>query len=555
MLLLLVVTQFISYFLNSSDEVEQMTATELSLKTLLVEFFPHIPIEVTLSENLTQLGGDSIMAAVLASRIHRLWSVKISVKTLLQLKSFDELLAYLPAQIVEYDPQKSRVSTQDVYRQTDSQKMVYLEVFRSPATTAYNIPVVAELPIALSPQMLQNALQKTVKSFPAIFTHFYDIEGEFLFRYYEHSTIPVIRYDNLQQAEQQFVQPFDLKKDCLIRTAIVPFDGHVTIVMLDFSHIIVDGLSIGHFIRQLKATLYQQMGEEIHKTIFDYSRWTETSEYKSKFAIDATFWRNCLNVDMCRPRWLSIPQLPSTKKTLGYGYAIRQAPIDALLAANIRQKAEQNGVTAFTLFLLGWYLLQSVVTDTWNSCVGLVVSGRTEPEYQDTFGMFVNTLLLPLNFYEQTSMQDALNSLAKQTAAVLEHQNYPFSRQVQELKKQQGQQSPLDALFAFQNIDYQRIDIFGGRFRSFHQAKKMAQFGMVIQVFDLAEQGYDIQWEYAPEIYSTNMINSFISHYQSIIRNIANGEMHHSLRQLLAEEVVQESVRSDFNVPEFNFNI
>ena len=90
--------------------------------------------------------------------------------------------------------------------------MVYLETFRQPNTTAYNIPVIAELPIALSPLVVQQALQKVVKCFPAIFTHYYDLDGEFLFRYYEAETIPLIVYDNQQQAAQQFVQPFDLSR-------------------------------------------------------------------------------------------------------------------------------------------------------------------------------------------------------------------------------------------------------------------------------------------------------------------------------------------------------
>lgn len=244
-----------------------MAATESALRSLLTELFPHAAADVVLKENLIHLG-DSIMAAALASRLYQLWSMKFSVKSILQLENFAGLMAYLPAQTVEREAEKEVINTRDVYRQTDGQKMVYLETFRQPNTTAYNIPVIAELPIALSPLVVQQALQKVVKCFPAIFTHYYDLDGEFLFRYYEAETIPLIVYDNQQQAAQQFVQPFDLSKDCLLRAAVVPFDGDVTQVMLDFSHIIADGLSIGHFIRRLKAALYQKSFEGTAKTIF-----------------------------------------------------------------------------------------------------------------------------------------------------------------------------------------------------------------------------------------------------------------------------------------------
>ena len=170
--------------------------------------------------------------------------------------------------------------------------MVYLETFRQPNTTAYNIPVIAELPIALSPLVVQQALQKVVKCFPAIFTHYYDPMVNFI-SLLRSRMIPLIVYDNQQQAAQQFVQPFDLSKDCLLRAAVVPFDGDVTQVMLDFSHIIADGLSIGHFIRRLKAALYQKSFEGTAKTIFDFSRWTETAIYQAKFSDAAAFWHDC----------------------------------------------------------------------------------------------------------------------------------------------------------------------------------------------------------------------------------------------------------------------
>ena len=103
--------------------------------------------------------------------------------------------------------------------------------------------------------------------------------------------------------------------------------------MLDFSHIIADGLSIGHFIRRLKAALYQKSFEGTAKTIFDFSRWTETAIYQAKFSDAAAFWHDCTGEKNLRPRW---PGMRQASHTMGYG--IQQAPIDALLAADIRQK-------------------------------------------------------------------------------------------------------------------------------------------------------------------------------------------------------------------------
>lgn len=51
------------------------------------------------------------------------------------------------------------------------------------------------------------------------------------------------------------------------------------------------------------------------------------------------------------------------------------------------------------------------------------------------------------------------------------------------------------------------------------------------------------------------MVSGFLSHYQSIMSNIAHAESCHTLQQLLVIDVANTSPCVDLNVAEFNFGI
>ncbi|WP_167450534.1 MULTISPECIES: condensation domain-containing protein [Xenorhabdus] len=464
------------------------------------------------------------------------------------MKCCADILALLPTEPRQSPREKESVKEGEIFHQTDAQQMIYLELFRQPDTTAYNIPLIAVIPQAIAPQRFQQALQQAAERFPALFCRFYDENGQLLFRYTGTQTVPLQRYDNLQQGSAIFVQPYQLNKDLLLRAAIVPWDGQQTLLMLDFCHIAADGLSVGFFLRQLRAALLSIPQTEETPSLFAWSCWMQQAEYRIERAEAEHFWHKRLSPAPKKPRW-PLQQIP---KSNGFGYAVQQVHLDSKLCSTIRSRARVEEVTPFTLFLLAWALLQSDVTECWQGRVGLVVSGRHAPAWQETFGMFVNTLLLPVDLEPQQSIADTLAALSQQTQQALANQHYPFIAQ-RELLQDDETESPLDALFAFQNIDYQNIDFLGGQFRTFYEAKRMAQFGMVIHVFDRQQQGYEIQWEHAPECFSSSLVTSLLRRYQAILQALVTHPTHLPIIQCINDEDTTTSALSNVTTVDFNF--
>jgi len=525
-----------------------MQTSEQALQALLGEIFPESAGEGLLQHNLRDLGGDSIVAAGLAARIWRKWGISLPVVQLLRTPTFAALLPLLPDVPQESVREIHKVSTTEIWRQTSAQQMIYLEQARQPDSTAYNIPLVAAIPQAVSPQQFQRALQQTAERFPALFCQFYDEDGAFLFRYVGVSQVPLSRFESWQQACGQFVQPFKLDRDCLLRAALIPWDGQQTRLMLDFCHIAADGLSVGYFLEQLRAALLlAPQKEEEASDVFAWSRWVEGETYAAQQQEAARYWQRHLTPAVARPRW----PLQQAASPQGLDYAMQQVQLDRTLCKAIRLRADENAVTPFTLFLLAWALLQGDVTGCWQGRVGLVTSGRHDPAWQHTFGMFVNTLILPVALSPQQRLDEALQALAGHAHAALAHQHYPFAAQRELLGERTD---ALDALFAFQNIDYQNIDLLGGQFRAFWEAKRMAQFGMVLHIFDRASQGYEIQWEHAPTCFSAALVQSLLGRYREILQALATLPGHLPLERCLEINEESDPVQGAVATVDFNFS-
>lgn len=529
-----------------------MQQTRMTFLTLLQETFPASCGEDTLlKSNPLRLGGDSIIVAGLAAKIWRLWSVSIPVSTLLHCHCFADILEQLPETVCQVKTNAMAVSQGELFPQSVAQQMIYGILRRQPDNTAYNIPLIAALPQAITPGRFAEAVRETAALFPALFCHFDDSQGEYYFRYTGVSAISVMRFDTLQQARERFVQPFDLNDGALIRAAIVPFDGQQTHLMLDFCHIVADGLSIKYFLQQLRQVLVQTGAEskvEL-RSLFDYCRWIRTEQYGAEMAAARLFWRQRLPVGLAKPHW---PVPPMNRLTV-LDYAVQQQMLTPELSQAIRQRAELLDVTPFIVCLLAWALLQSDITAEWQGRLGVVTSGRHEAAWQETFGMFVNTLLIPAAFEPQMSVQRAASYLSAQMSETMEWQHFPFAAQLDLIQERQADTAPLDALFAFQNTHYQNIDVAGGKFRAFCEAKKMAQFGMVIQLFDLGMQGYEIQWEHAPSRFSSALVYSLLQRYCDILQQLTCQPIDSPLEKCIASEQTATPEQTAITAVEFNF--
>ena len=512
--------------------------------TLLNGVFPHPLPDDVLETRLIYCGGDSILAATLAARCFRQYGVRVPVSLILSSERLHEVFDYVREHAtgapVAASPQVAKVPGR--FAQNAAQRLIYYAHSVDPATTAYNIPLILRTASAIPAPRFQQAVTDAARKFPMLFSRFSQNTAGLWFEPGQPDEIALQAFSSIRAATEHFVQPFDLSSGMLLRAGIVPFNGIETVLLLDFSHIAADGLSVGFFIQALKDHL-----TGIRTTLEATTFWPHTRDTPPEAE---AFWKRRLQDVVVRPQGPADHQ-QSTSAPLSY--AVEYLLIDAVLAARIRQRAAQLDATPFSVLLTAYALLKISFTHEWRSHVGVVVSGRAEAELTDVFGMFVNTVIVPFALDADGQVGAAIQTLATQFLGTLDHQSYPFQVQLHHVQNRNEVPRPtLDALLVYQNIDYQKIDVVGGKFRSFCEAKKMAQFPQVIHVFDLGEQGYEIQWEYCPQRFDADTIGVFTNNLLRILRRLVSSPVSAELRTLVETEV-PNTLATPIVVPDFDF--
>ncbi|WP_159669583.1 condensation domain-containing protein [Andreprevotia sp. IGB-42] len=478
-----------------------------------------------LEMRLVNCGGDSIMAATIAARCFRQYGVKVPVSVLLRAERLQEVVEYIAEHAVSSVPATPVAASRPAgrFEQNAAQQLIYFAHTVDASTTAYNIPLLLRTASAIPAARFQQAVSDAARQFPMLFSRFTQDSTGLWFAPGAPHDIALQTFSTTGEAADHFVQPFDLGAGVLLRAGIVPFNGIETALLLDFSHIAADGLSVGLFIQALKAQLTGTQNTPETRAFWP--------EVESTPAGAEAFWQHRLQDVVAHPLWPADRQLPPAAPL---GYAVEYLLIDATLAADMRSLAARLGTTPFSVLLLAYALLQTSFTHEWRSHVGVVVSGRADADLADVFGMFVNAVIVPFALDAEGPAGPAIHMLAEQFLGTLDYQNYPFQAQLHHVRNHNDSPRPtLDALLAYQNIDYQKIDLAGSRFRSFCEAKKMAQLPQVIHVFDLAEQGYEIQWEYCPHRFDADTIGVFTNNLLRILRRLTGSADTAALKTLI----------------------
>ena len=93
-------------------------------------------------------------------------------------------------------------------------------------------------------------------------------------------------------------------------------------------------------------------------------------------------------------------------------------------------------------------------SDQKDLTVGTVNAGRTEAEFSDTIGMFVNTICLNVQVDTQETFVTFLNQVKKETSESFANQMYQFDQLVEEIQyKKESTHNPFfDIMFIMQNM-------------------------------------------------------------------------------------------------------
>jgi amino acid adenylation domain-containing protein len=512
---------------------------------------------VGIDDNFFEMGGHSLSATQVVSRIRQNLHVDVPVRTMFESPTVAAL-----SQAVEQMQRGERglvappivpVPRDQPLPLSFAQQRLWVLDQIEPNNPLYNIPRAIRLTGALNVDALESALNGIVERHEVLRTTYGSERGQPRQIVAPHLklSLPVIDLSRLPATERDkearrlahepASTPFDLAKDPMTRNLLLKMGDEDHILVLITHHIASDGWSSGILLRELTA-LYEAalLGKpatlpELPIQYADYAVWQRNWLQGEVLEKQLQYWKEQLEG---APPVLSLPtDRPRPEKPTFRG-AMHHFLLSVSLAEAIRALSRQQGGTAFMTMLAAFQTLVLHYTKQPDIVLGTDLANRTTVQTEALIGFFVNLLALRTDLSGDPTFEQLLGRVREVALGAYAHQDLPFDKLVEELQPERSlSHNPVvQVLFVQQNTPRAASPMPGLEMTPY-LLEVPSKFDMVVFVFE-NDKGVSGLWLYNPDLFDATTVARMEGLYRLLLEKVtANPAIRLSeLVALLAEE-------------------
>ncbi|HEX6909063.1 MAG TPA: amino acid adenylation domain-containing protein, partial [Longimicrobium sp.] len=393
------------------------------------------------------LGGHSLIATRLVSRIRRALGVELPLKALFSAPTLAALAEQVEAARAGADgtgpipPIRPHHHEGEPPLSFAQERMWFLDRFVG-RTGTYNVPVVLELRGALDAEALRAALEGVVARHEALRTRIAERDGRPVQRIAGPLPIGLPVLDVAQdevdaRLETETRAPFDLAADLPIRGRLFRIAPDRHVLALTLHHVAVDGWSLGIVLRELSALYAARAGgrdAELPPPALqyaDFAAWQRRWLSGATLARQVEFWRGRL---AGAPAALELPADRPRPAAQSFRGAMHVFDLPPETAARLAAFTGEEHVTPFMAGLAAWKALLGRYAGVDDVVVGSPIAGRHRAESESIVGLFINTLALRTDLSGDPGFRALVRRVRDTTLDAYAHQDLPFERLVDELR-------------------------------------------------------------------------------------------------------------------------
>ncbi|MFA0962344.1 amino acid adenylation domain-containing protein [Roseivirga sp. BDSF3-8] len=409
--------------------VAPVTGTEIFLEEVFASLLRRE--KVGTDQNFFKMGGHSLMAARVISRIYKEKGVKLLLRSLFLYPTIAELAEHIDSLKHDITENIRYASEAALYPCSPSQRRMWVMEQMNTDNSGYNLPSLYELKGDVDENRLLSAFSYLVNRHESLRTVFIDQKGEPFQKIL--SSLPLAKYyqsvsaateeQAIEIGRQRFSEPYDLTTGPLFRVLFIR-TGSVAYMAIDMHHIISDGWSLSLIIRDVLH--YYKQGEEQPELSIqykDYSVWQAAKVHKGDLDAGLSYWTKQLG------GILPVMELPydaprpalMTNKGAALTHHFGKA-----LSEKLEALSQAKGTSLYMVLMA---LTKSVMyrySEQNDMIIGTPVAGRDHAQTEDIVGLFVNTLAIRSRFDGNTAFDDLLLQVRKLVLEGYDHQEYPF---------------------------------------------------------------------------------------------------------------------------------
>ncbi|MEW9698047.1 amino acid adenylation domain-containing protein [Paenibacillus sp. SI8] len=481
--------------------------------------------EVGIHDNFFDLGGHSLKAMMLVSRIMFEFKAEVTLKQMFEGPTIREL-----SHIIEHvrKPEWQEVRPLPVqlhYQTSSSQKRIYALTELGVNSTSYNMPTLLRVEGKLNKTRLVHAFRDLIARHEALRTSFHLTDGEIVQRIHDEIQFFVneteVNEEDLQETIDGFIYPFQVDCAPLFRVNLIHVNNGSTFLLMDTHHLISDGVSFGHILKDLAALYGAVRLQDITLHYKEFATWQQHWLQTEACRRQEIYWLKQFDGEIPYLNLLTDFERPRLQSFKGDSVDFQ---LDASLTQHLCETGRETGTTLFMILMAAYQIFLSKYTSQEDIIVGTVSAGRLNPNFHHTVGMFANTL--PIRTFPEghKSVRQYLQEMKMTSLDAFDHQDYPFDLLIERLGVQRDvSHNPLfDTVFVMENLDTSSGSYAEIRFHPETFDYNIAKFDMTL--FAEEHEGtIRFRWEYCTDLFQKTAIERMVTHFNHVLKQLKAG--------------------------------
>ncbi|MEH2279394.1 MAG: amino acid adenylation domain-containing protein [Nostoc sp.] len=536
---------------------------EEKLASIWAELLGIEPIGI--NDNFFNLGGHSLIAAQMLSRIRDSFQVELFFHHIFAYPTIAGL-AGLIEQYSHLQQQLQRPAIQPVPRSgylpaSFAQERVHFIQEVAPEGSAYQAQVTLRFTGQLNVTALEQCLSEIVRRHEIFRTTFPAADGR-LFQVIHPAwpvNLKVVDLQSIPKSEQEaeiqrlfdaeVQKPFYLDKLPLVRWLLLKLSDQDHLLIHIEHHMVHDGWSFNNVFLNEFLALYQAfcLGQpsplpELTLQFADYAHWQREWVKSEEAQAQLAFWQQKLSGS---PPLLELPyDRPRLVEQTYNGTQIRvELPIT--LCESLRVLSRQQGTTLFMTTLAAFLIILRHYTAQEDLCVGTAVANRRMRETEQLIGMIVNNLVLRTDLSGNPTFRELLSQVRQVTLEAFANEDLPFDKVVEVLKpiRNLSYNPVFQVMFSFHDSPQPDLTLLGLNITTnVALSNKSTKFDLDVVLIPQYGEGKGITaiWEYNTDLFDAATIQQMVDQYQNLLEKIvANPEQRISDLPLLTQSQQQ----------------
>ncbi|WP_290049796.1 non-ribosomal peptide synthetase [Amycolatopsis solani] len=497
--------------------------------------------QVGIDDNFFALGGQSLLAVKLITRIRGLLAVEVPIQVVFEtptvagiFESLDYRTEVRPALLAGRRPEQLPLSFAQ-------RRLWFLSRFQGPSST-YNAPLLVRLSGQPDVPALRAAWADVVARHESLRTLIAeDDRGEAFQRILpaHEADVPfaelTVSDGELDAAiDAQVRHKFDLTAEIPLRVALIRHDGDEHVLLALLHHIAADGWSTAPLVRDLSEAYTARLAGHAPEwaplpvQYADYALWQREllgsqADPESVLARQFEYWRTEL---AGVPQPLQLPLDRPRPQNISYDGDFVRFVVGTAEFRLVEELARKHDATVAMV----WQAVLAVVLHQLGAgddiTIGSPIAGRTDDALDDLVGMFINNVVLRADLSAHPTFAAVLDQVREKALAAYEYQDTPFELLVELLNPERSTAyAPLfQVMLSWHNTAAAELELPGLKGTVRWIGNGSSKFDLTIDLIEALDAAGDRvvegRIEFATALFDRETVERLAERFRAVVRQV-----------------------------------